>query len=877
MSTINHDLQATHQILTLLEQSKRKSDEILDQLPGVFAVICTGKSSGAVLKGNVALANLYGINRERVFNQNLGKLFRPETWEIFETYIKKISGSLDVPSLEFELAIRDDNEDRPYLWHLTRFALPDRSGDCLISVIGRDISELRKTERSLAEIFANIPIGIFTIGKNGKIEAKYSAYLEVIFGRTDIAGGDLLSLIFSQNWDELKPAARESVLGMQDCLNAPSMIFEVHKGQFPEDVRYTFNTGGEIVERYLGIRIHPVTTNDIVERLMVIIEDKTSIVRARLREEKMREMEEKSISIILQLKRCSPDVLPLLVEETALLTERLLTQLKNPKARDIANTLHGIKGNARVAGLNTFKEDVHHLESVLKTASDPLNEDHLSSIQRVLSDWTEIQRLYQAISQTKDISTQGAEGGIAIQAKEIEEIKKLFDRLIEIRGQDQSFQKALISERIQLALRAFSFIKAEDQKPILLTRVNETARTLGKKVALVLDSGDVRLDKSCNSGLSESLMHMINNSVAHGIEAPEERVQAGKPEEGTIHITLSERFGQVKCVIEDDGAGVNVEKLKKAAVKKGILTFDQSLLISDADARNLIFAPGFSTVEEVSEIAGRGVGMDAVQSVIEQFSGKIKVEPRAPYGTCITFTLRNSSESSLVRHLHPLANVLDGLQSSLQSMAADYGTSIDFSTGGMLASKAKGLIYCDAMRISMAITIYLVSQAHRGSVDVVISERKDGLLEVSAKMNTGKMRAHPAPISLDYDVPLGICDDFIAQHGGTVRATEKDFINLTFGRILDQEEIGVMVIHLNLPGDQAKISSEQVRIMKVAEKLSIPVEIVITEKHSSEPQWRFGSNTGGVWEFTAIPTSDKAMETAFILHIENNLGIKKTT
>ena len=875
MNSINQDLQATHEILTLLEQSKRKSDEVLDQLPGIFAVVTAGASPGRVLKGNVSLSDHFHVGPEKVLNQHLSSLFRPEAWPIFLSHMTRIQELNGNQSIEFELSIRTGDEDLPYFWHLTQFSLREQDGRHLISVIGRDISVLRNTERNLAEIFANIPLGIFTIGKDKLIEKKYSSYLEVVLGTSDVAGKDLKSLLYSQIWEELKPAARESVIGIVECINGPSMLFDVHSGQFPEDVKISFNTKGETVERYLGVRVHPVLTDDIVHRLLVIVEDKTSIVRARLREEKMREMEEKSISIILQLKRCSSELLPLVMEETTGLIARLTEQLKTPVARDLAQTLHGIKGNVRVAGFTSLKSLVHEVESDLKLVDGPLRAADLGKVQRILSDWVEVQRLYQAISKTMDFSTpRGSD--LDLNSESIEEVRLLFDKLTANYGKAQTFESAILIERIELALRSFSFVKAEQLRPILNSRVTETAQTVGKKAKLVFDSGDVRLAKSCKTALSEALMHTLNNCLAHGIETPEVRVQLGKSEEGVIKVTLTERFGEINCIVEDDGAGINVDRVKMIALKKGLINLDQSLSMKDEDARNLIFVPGFSTVEEITEVAGRGVGMDAIQAVVDQFFGKITVEPSSPCGTKITFSLRDSHENSTVRRIQPLADVLEGLRNSMFSMASDYGSLLQFDPVDLAAFDENGLIYCDALRVSLAITIYCVSLARRGSVMVSISERKDRFLEIVARLDNSKERHQAIPIPLEYDVPLSLCNDFITQHGGSINTLGEDQITITFGRILVKAELEVIHVHLNLPvGSMDDTQYWVKRITSVAQKLQLSIEVVVTQSTTLVPSWYLKAKSAvEVPEFTAIPTSERSIEIAFIIQVENKLGIK---
>ncbi len=169
--------------------------------------------------------------------------------------------------------------------------------------------------------------------------------------------------------------------------------------------------------------------------------------------------------------------------------------------------------------------------------------------------------------------------------------------------------------------------------------VRDLAKQVGKKIQLELLGQDVELDKSILEGLSDPLTHMIRNACDHGLETPEERKQAGKNPVGTIVLHAFHEGGQIHLKISDDGKGINTEAVGQKAIKNGILTQAEFNAMSHNDKLNLIFHPGLSTASQVTDLSGRGVGMDVVRSNIEKLGGHIFLESTEGKGSSITLQL----------------------------------------------------------------------------------------------------------------------------------------------------------------------------------------------------------------------------------------------
>jgi two-component system chemotaxis sensor kinase CheA len=168
--------------------------------------------------------------------------------------------------------------------------------------------------------------------------------------------------------------------------------------------------------------------------------------------------------------------------------------------------------------------------------------------------------------------------------------------------------------------------------------VRDIARKLGKKIDLVIEGEDTEADKNVLESLADPLIHMVRNSLDHGVESPADRLAAGKPEQGTVRISARQESDFVVIDVRDDGRGIDPQRVKEKAVQSGLVTREAAQAMSDEAAANLVFAPGFSTRDAVSDLSGRGVGMDVVRSAVIKAGGDVML--RSVLGTGTTVTVR---------------------------------------------------------------------------------------------------------------------------------------------------------------------------------------------------------------------------------------------
>jgi two-component system chemotaxis sensor kinase CheA len=179
--------------------------------------------------------------------------------------------------------------------------------------------------------------------------------------------------------------------------------------------------------------------------------------------------------------------------------------------------------------------------------------------------------------------------------------------------------------------------------------VRDVARQCGKEVELSVRGGQTDLDKSILDAIAEPLTHLVRNAIGHGLETAEQRVQSGKRPQGTLRLAAYHQGNQVIVEVSDDGAGIDVEKVRQRALSQGLLNAEQAARLTESETLDLILQPGFSTADQVTELSGRGVGLDVVQSVLGRLKGSVQIETLRGRGT--TFRLRLPLTLAIIRGL----------------------------------------------------------------------------------------------------------------------------------------------------------------------------------------------------------------------------------
>lgn len=238
---------------------------------------------------------------------------------------------------------------------------------------------------------------------------------------------------------------------------------------------------------------------------------------------------------------------------------------------------------------------------------------------------------------------------VRVDTKRLDQIMNMVGELVLVRNRLVSLSGSAQNEEMSKAIANLDVVTADLQGAVMKTRmqpikkvfgrfprvVRDLARSLQKEINLELEGEETDLDKNLVEALADPLVHLVRNSVDHGIEMPDVRVKAGKPRTGLVRLAASQAGDHILLTITDDGAGMDPEKLKAIAIKRGVLDPDAAARMSDTEAFNLIFAPGFSTKEQISDISGRGVGMDVVKTKITSLNGTVHISSKLGQGTLL--------------------------------------------------------------------------------------------------------------------------------------------------------------------------------------------------------------------------------------------------
>ncbi|NLC61559.1 MAG: chemotaxis protein CheA [Gammaproteobacteria bacterium] len=236
---------------------------------------------------------------------------------------------------------------------------------------------------------------------------------------------------------------------------------------------------------------------------------------------------------------------------------------------------------------------------------------------------------------------------VRVSTRRLDDMVDLVGELVLSRNRLKTLRARLRDEELERAITALDLATARLQGAVMRTRMQpigkvfsrfpkvarDVARALDKEVDLIVEGAETELDRNLVEALSDPLVHLVRNAIDHGIEAPDERLAARKPRAGRVSLIARQQGDYVGIEVQDDGAGIDPERLRAKAREKGLIDPDAAARLSPEESLNLLFLPGLTTRNAVSDISGRGVGMDVVQSRIRELGGQIRVDSELGRGS----------------------------------------------------------------------------------------------------------------------------------------------------------------------------------------------------------------------------------------------------
>jgi two-component system chemotaxis sensor kinase CheA len=496
----------------------------------------------------------------------------------------------------------------------------------MIEKIQQSSALLKQKTADIQAMLQNIQQGMLTVVDGALVHAEYSAYLEAIFETQDIAGRPVMELVFDHT--DLNADVRSQVdAAIHACIGEDAINFTFNQHLLVNEVAKTM-TDGRV--KTLDLSWSAITDeNDTVMRLMLCVRDVTELrqLAAEAGEQKRRlEMIGEILAVNEEKFHHFVDSATGFVNEN----ERIIRQHAQADSAALAElfrNVHTIKGNARTYSLQHLTSIVHETER----RYDALRRNDVSEEwnQEVLI--ADLERVKEAIERYRtinDVSLGRKNGGrrgsaeyyLMVDQGHIQESLRILEAV------DPVDVRSLLTMRdsVHRTLRIVGTETIGEALSGMLESLPSLARELGKEPPIVRIHDDgYRVNRQVSSTLKNVFMHLMRNSVDHGIEAAAARVAQGKAAAGTIAIEAGVDRGALQITLSDDGRGLALGRIRSIASARGWLDADAQL--SDELVADFIFHPGFSTAEKVTEVSGRGVGMDAVRDFLKRENGTIEL------------------------------------------------------------------------------------------------------------------------------------------------------------------------------------------------------------------------------------------------------------
>jgi len=512
-------------------------------------------------------------------------------------------------------------------------------------------SELTRSRQEIAEILQNIGQAILTIDSDFRIGQEYSHFSEALFGSTQLAGRNFPELLCENHPQQSE--RKELAEWLKLVFHTPTLNWSAAKSMVQREFRYAHPQGGV---RELIVDFQPIREGGRLARLMIIAED-VSEKRAleRSLEAKQREMDE-TIAHLAELARLDPELYAAFFEEALEILERSTQALSDLRTADnreklissMFRDMHTLKGNAMSFGLIRVAAKAHWVEdgfAVLRENAASLSETIIVETEEKVAELQQVlDRIQSMANQVLHQSTESAQTREQDRPAKLEIEVERIEALLRWVEQHALEVDTPLSKELLARVRALTLIPLSRLYQRLPKLVSELAQELGKEVApLQLEGGGVAISPAVFNKLSNTLVHLLRNAVDHGIEAPRQRQSKGKASHATIAVRCSVNDAEVCLTVSDDGRGIDGPSLVRRAKDKGLLAQDK--VLEGQAALNVIFIPGFSTAEHVTDVSGRGVGMDAVKATVEELKGAVEIQSTLEVGT--TFLIRIPNQVAL--------------------------------------------------------------------------------------------------------------------------------------------------------------------------------------------------------------------------------------
>jgi len=522
--------------------------------------------------------------------------------------------------------------------------------DPSVNTVSRPISSEEMIDYT--RIMAELRQAVLVFGKNLAVENSISDYAKTLFGN-EILDHSALDLLFG-NTDLSEADKNGAAFQLSGAFGMAKIQWKISLLALPKEARLRTEKKHIIVRYSYFPRFD---SKGLLQRVVVVVEDISDLKKTR--DEVVRR--HKEMEKIFSLIEVPDAIFSQYMEETSATFSRIKNDLKLLRTRSdqdpveiiehMLRDVHTIKGNSRMFNFDHIYVVASDLEGFLARCLQDSNSFSSSAVSKLTAKVMEInEEIYSYTSLRRDVLDRGEKVHEQLTEYRTQWIKSLihiFTSYLRSANSDDEML-GIIQLDLNRAIDSLSRVSMMDYLHRYDGMVSELGANLGKKLKFNFNDIEFQFfDSSSLTVLNTSLIHILRNCVDHGLETSEERLELGKSEYGNIGVSITMKDHWITINIWDDGRGVDWESIALKALSSGLISRDRYELMSKSEKENLIFAPGISTKLEVTDLSGRGVGMDAVRASIQKAGGKIEVEATKGEGSRFIINLPERFEDFL--------------------------------------------------------------------------------------------------------------------------------------------------------------------------------------------------------------------------------------
>ncbi len=637
------NLHATHNIISTLEQSKASIEQLVDEMPDALFVFDV---KGTILKANLEGCRLLRVDPEYYLGTNLSKVFDAESSNIMFNKIQLVAQTpknFQRPH-EFELqAITGKDESQPYHWAL-RPLVPNRFDKIpLIVLYGRNLVDIRSFERELSQIYSSIPIGILSVGPGGLVEPNYSNYCEFLLQHSRYSGLNngfskvgIVDLLFEPAFGTMKAGEVEACKLLVRAIGESEYWFESVKTQFPNLLRRKVGDG----ELWLKVDYHAVTADGVVQKILLIMENRTDLIREREERNVWIKRNESAVRRILEIQNAENSILQGICLDLEALIRRLDHALATEDFKAFKTGVDGVKFAADSAGFLTLKEMVEILE--VKIAGEPgqelfKNRNALAKeYSQIRTECVELVRIFYTLNTDDEITRDFQH---KLDPTLYKDITDTIDLAIQSIKPDSLDVAREVLAKLRKHVLKINYLRLSTMEPFLADLAKVQSEHDRKLVKITFDWDAVLVSPELARPLRDVFAILLEKSIGEGIEAPARRRKLGKAEYGHIRIKAQSDEGSVLFVLADDGRGISAGKLREVLKEKGILSESILLKMTDEQVFQQVFSSNLLTKEK--HAAGPIVDLIGLKHFFDEYKAtEIRLSSQLGLGLLLQFRLK---------------------------------------------------------------------------------------------------------------------------------------------------------------------------------------------------------------------------------------------